>query len=196
MKILLVRHGETEGNFKGLYQGKSEYALNEEGEKQAIKLGELLKEYNISKVYCSPQKRCIETLQLMNKKFKDIVLSEELREIDFGKWEGLSYKDIERLFPGEWKSFIADYISFTFPEGDSFKDFYYRCNSFLDKLRSDKDNEVILIVTHGGVIRALFSSILSLGLKGFYRVSPMQGAYSEINIFGGEIEIKYINKDN
>lgn len=196
MKILLVRHGETEGNFKGLYQGKSEYVLNEEGKRQAIKLGELLKDYNISKVYCSPQKRCIETLELMNKKFKNIVLSEELREIDFGKWEGLNYKEIERLFPGEWKSFIADYISFTFPEGDSFKDFYYRCNSFLDKLRNDKDNEVVLIVTHGGVIRALFSRVLSLGLKGFYRVNPMQGAYSEINIFGGEVEIKYVNKDN
>ncbi|MDD7794988.1 alpha-ribazole phosphatase [Clostridium sp. 'White wine YQ'] len=196
MKILLIRHGETEGNYKGLYQGRSEYGLNEEGKKQAIKLGELLKDYNISKVYCSPQKRCIETLELMNKKFRDIVFSEELREIDFGKWEGLNYKEIEKLFPGEWKNFIADYSSFTFPKGDSFKDFYYRCNSFLDKLKNEKDNEVILIVTHGGVIRALFSGILSLGLKGFYIVNPMQGAYSEINIFGSEVEIKYVNKDN
>lgn len=199
MKIVLVRHGETEGNIKGLYEGRSEVSISENGKKQALKLGELLKRYKFSKVYSSPQRRCKETLDIITEKLNNeaqIIYDDKLREIDFGLWEGLDYKGIEELFPGEWSEFMTDFQRFTFPKGEKFEEFYCRSVEFVEYLKLEEIKGNILIVTHGGVIRAILSYLMSLGMKGFYSIKPKQGAYSEINYFhGGHIEIEYINKD-
>lgn len=195
MKIVLVRHGETEGNSKGLYEGKKEVSINDNGRNQSKKLGNLLKDYKFSKVYCSPQKRCKETLDIIIEtidfKPEFIEYKEELKEIDFGLWEGLSYKDIEKVFPRQWEEFIKDYKEFSFPEGESFIDFYERATKILDFL----DDGSYLILTHGGVIRAVLSKLLGFGIDGFYSIKPKQGAYSEINYYKDFVEIEYINKD-
>lgn len=195
MKIVLVRHGETEGNAKGLYEGKKEVSINENGRNQSKKLGNLLKDYKFFKVYCSPQKRCKETLNIIMEtldcKPEFIKYKDELKEIDFGLWEGLSYKEIERLFPRQWESFIKDYRGFSFPEGESFIDFYKRATEILNLLEEGS----YLILTHGGVIRAVLSKLLGLGIEGFYSIKPKQGAYSEINYYKDFVEIEYINKD-
>lgn len=195
MKIVLVRHGETEGNSKGLYEGKKEVSINENGRKQSKKLGNLLKDYKFSKVYCSPQKRCKETLDIIIEtidfKPEFIEYKEELKEIDFGLWEGLSYKEIEKVFPRQWEEFIKDYKEFYFPDGERFIDFYKRATKILDFL----DDGSYLILTHGGVIRAVLSKLLGFGIDGFYSIKPKQGAYSEINYYKDFVEIEYINKD-
>lgn len=195
MKIVLVRHGETEGNSKGLYEGKKEVSINDNGRNQSKKLGNLLKDYKFSKVYCSPQKRCTETLDIIIEtlyyKPESIEYKEELKEIDFGLWEGLSYKEIEKVFPRQWEEFIKDYKEFSFPEGESFIDFYERTTKILDFL----DDGSYLILTHGGVIRAVLSKLLGFGIDGFYSIKPKQGAYSEINYYKDFVEIEYINKD-
>lgn len=200
MKIVLVRHGETEGNLKGLYEGKKDSSINENGRIQARYLGQLLKKYRFSKIYCSPQKRCTQTLSLilenLENKTNDISYLEELKEIDFGAWEGLDYITVEKLFPGEWRVFIEDYKNITFPQGESFREFYNRCSNLFNTIKtSSMADEAILIVTHGGVIRALLSNALCLGMDGFYNIKPKQGAFSEINLYGESFEIEYINKD-
>jgi len=195
MKIVLVRHGETEGNSKGLYEGKKEVSINDNGRNQSKKLGNLLKEYKFSKVYCSPQKRCKETLDIiietLDFKPESIEYKEELKEIDFGLWEGLSYKEIEKVFPRQWEEFIRDYKDFSFPDGERFIDFYKRATKILDFL----DDGSYLVLTHGGVIRAVLSKLLGAGIEGFYSIKPKQGAYSEINYYRDFVEIEYINKD-
>lgn len=195
MKIVLVRHGETEGNAKGLYEGKKEVSINDNGRNQSKKLGNLLKDYKFSKVYCSPQKRCKETLDIiietLDFKPESIEYKEELKEIDFGLWEGLSYKEIEKVFPRQWEEFIKDYKEFSFPDGERFIDFYKRAIKILDFL----DDGSYLILTHGGVIRAVLSKLLGSGIEGFYSIKPKQGAYSEINYYKDFVEIEYINKD-
>ncbi|WP_315115266.1 histidine phosphatase family protein [Clostridium intestinale] len=195
MKIVLVRHGETEGNSKGLYEGKKEVSINDNGRNQSKKLGNLLKVYKFSKVYCSPQKRCKETLDIiietLDYKPESIEYKDELKEIDFGLWEGLSYKEIEKVFPRQWEEFITNYKEFSFPEGESFIDFYKRTTKILDFL----DDGSYLILTHGGVIRSVLSKLLGSGIGGFYSIKPKQGAYSEINYYKDFVEIEYINKD-
>lgn len=199
MKVIFVRHGETDGNLRKVYQGRSEVSLNETGRKQAEELGSMLKDYNLTKVYSSPQKRCRETLEGILKSGEinpsETVYSDNLREIDFGRWENMTCGEIEKLFPGEWRAFIENFEEFSFPEGEAFREFYFRCTCFLEELKQNSEHERILVVTHGGVIRGLFSSILSLGTKGFYSMNPKHGAYSEINLWGDAFEIEYVNRN-
>lgn len=201
MKLLLTRHGQTFANEKNLYEGFGDSKLNPIGIRQAQCVAALLKDYNITKTYCSPKLRCIQTLETIkyeNKSINEINTKyiEDLTETHFGLWEGKDYKTIASEFPKQWNAFIED-DEFCFPAGESRKDFYTRCCKVVEYIITDASKEdTVLIVSHAGVMRVILCYLLGIGQRGFYTINPKQGAYSSINIYDKAIEIEYINKDN
>jgi broad specificity phosphatase PhoE len=201
MKLILTRHGQTYANEKNLYEGVGDSKLNAIGIEQVKLVGKLLKDYNITKIYCSPKTRCIQTLEAI--KDENISINngnteflENLVETNFGLWEGKDYKTISNEFPKQWNDFL-DYTNFIFPEGESTKEFYDRCTkAIIYIIEASSKDDTVLVVAHSGVIRVILCYLLDIGQKGFYFVRPKQGAYSSINIYDKTIEIEYINKDH
>lgn len=148
----------------------------------------------------------MEYIKNKNKTINYVEYLEDLRETHFGLWENKNVETIEKEFKKEWNEFLTNHNEFTFPEGESYKNFYDRCIRIL-KYIIDKSNydhncgvseATILIVAHAGTIRCIISYLLGLEEKGFYYITPKQGAYSLINIYDNPIavDIEYINKDS
>ena len=103
-KLILVRHGQTQMNVDGIFFGKLDPSLNETGKEQCKKTRELLKDrYKYDFIYSSDLKRASETAEIVNYLDLPIKLDRRLEEIDFGIFEGLSYKEILEKYPAEAK---------------------------------------------------------------------------------------------
>lgn len=194
MKIILIRHGYTDGNEKGIYQGRLDLNLSEEGINQCKEVEVKLKQLNINAIYCSDLRRAIQSGEIIFPHEKLNVI-EAIREIDFGLWEGLNYKQISVVYKKEFEQFIKDYVNFTFPEGESFKQFYLRVEKWLSEtIKNHKKGETIAIVSHGGVIKAILCILLGLGKEGFHSFDINSGCYSLIEVFDGIAVLKTLNK--
>ncbi|WP_125153208.1 alpha-ribazole phosphatase [Clostridium rectalis] len=175
MNIFLLRHGETEHNMKKLYYGKLDALLNEQGIKQAEIVKERLKNIRFNAVYTSEMKRAVDTAKIVlkDKKYK-IIKDSRINEMDLGIFEGKSYKEIEKLYPEEWKNWCENWKEFAPPKGESFIQFYGRIKSFFEDILKLKE-ENILIVTHGGVIKNIYSYIMEENLDMFWKFGTKNG---------------------
>ena len=123
MKIILIRHGETEYNRRHLFYGKTDISLNDTGVQQAYLLNEKLAGMRLEvPIYTSSLKRTIETAELIFPDQKKISLN-ELDEKDFGLWEGLSADQINERFPEEWEKWLISPFEVTPINAEKFSDF-------------------------------------------------------------------------
>lgn len=158
-KLHFIRHGITTGNKDGRYVGQKDIPLCEEGIEE---INKLLAEYSypyVEKVYTSPLMRCRQTAELIYPDEQQIVV-DELKELDFGDFEGKSYMDLK----GEesFNKWLENSLEFAPPHGEKGEDFLNRlimavATIFKDMIDSGVTSAAVF--THGGVIMTLFSSI-------------------------------------
>ncbi len=150
MIAYVVRHPQTIWNIKKIAQGHKDSKLSEKGKYDADQLGRKLEKKEIRKIYTSDLGRCIETSEIINKYLKiEMMPSYELRERNFGEYNGKPSKLIEQIFDVNNPDII-------FPKGESFNIMKNRTLSFIKNL-SGKEEGNILLVTHDGVVRAILS---------------------------------------
>ncbi|MBU0478767.1 alpha-ribazole phosphatase [bacterium] len=161
-KIFIIRHGQTSGNSALKYFGITDVELNEEGIIQAGLASKRLEKENIYRIYSSSLKRAFKTAEIIAKSHRiSIELKEDLREINFGNWEGLSFQEIQMSYPHEFSEWQNNIMGFTMPQGESILELKRRVETaFNEILNSARENNVV-IVTHGGPIRIILSKILS-----------------------------------
>lgn len=198
MNVYLVRHGETEHNKRKNFYGKLDVGLNEKGEKQSYKVGELLKDVKFNKIYISDRKRTRETAEriLERNRFYDkekniIYKDEKINEIDFGLFEGKSYEEIGSLYPKEQEKWEKDWKNFAPPKGESAVVFYNRVENFMKHIQKEEDGNY-LIVTHGGVIRMIYSYILQNNMDFYWNFASRNGDITLIKYEYGNLFIDYI----
>lgn len=153
--LFLVRHGETEWNALGKFQGCIDIELSEEGIFQATLLKEKVQN-SFDYIYSSPLKRALDTANIIcsNKNIKPKV-EPNLREINFGEWEGLTPKEIEKLYPEDFVKWKSDELIAPICGGDlSLKLASIRASKAILNLVSTHKNKKIMIVCHGGIIKA------------------------------------------
>jgi broad specificity phosphatase PhoE len=161
-ELVLIRHGHS--RYAGeRYIGRTDTSLTEQGSEQAKAVCSQLECLPVDVFYCSPALRARETLRpiLDKNPARKVVILPELQEIDFGKWEGLSFDEIqaqsaERV--AEWASGRRDFV---FPEGESLELFWQRVCQAGDRVLAGAEKRVA-VVTHGGVIRCLLCHYLGL----------------------------------
>ena len=154
--ILLARHGETDWNREGRFQGHADPPLNDTGRAQAEGLAAELEGVELAAVYSSPLRRAIETAGLVASAHDlEPVALDALREVDVGSWQGLTRADIETRFPDEFARWLDYEQGWT--DGESYEEMGRRVVAALLKLGAQHDGERILAVTHGGPIRAAFA---------------------------------------
>jgi broad specificity phosphatase PhoE len=154
--ILLARHGETDWNSEGRFQGHADPPLNDTGRAQAAGLAVELAGADLAAVYSSPLRRAFETAALVASPHDlEPITLDALREVDVGSWQGLTREEIEARFPGQFARWL-DYRQ-GWDDGESYEDMSQRVIAALLELAAAHDGERVLVVTHAGPIRAAFA---------------------------------------
>lgn len=171
MKIFLIRHGETDFNKELRIQGSIETELNQMGIQQAELLAKKLPKYldTIDLCFVSPQKRAIQTSEILFNKLKkeievhNVIVEPLIKEIHCGKWEGKLVSDIEKEEP-DLLNLIRTRVDIPYPEGESILDVRERVKKFyeiyLEPIKENSKN--ILLISHGNLLRTFASYILGL----------------------------------
>jgi len=150
LRVVLVRHGETIGNVRGIVQGQSDTPLTEKGIASTLKKAEKIQDMEFDAVFCSDLSRTVETLKLIQGKIKglpDPVHTRELREIDFGDLTGRLKKEIMPTILEHKQAPDVPY-----PDGESGGAFIARVKGFFKMLMDRHEKGQILIITHFGVM--------------------------------------------
>jgi broad specificity phosphatase PhoE len=168
--LLLVRHGETDWNRDGRWQGHSDTRLNEAGRRQARELAEAV--HDVDAIYSSDLARARETAEAVGERLGlEVRLDPRLRERSFGAWEGRTGAEIESEFAEEhrrWQSgdgFGAD-------DAEPFDGFAARVRSALDEILERHPGETVLVVAHGGSIRVIHALAAGLDYVRDHRLIP------------------------
>ncbi len=193
--IYLIRHGRLLNSEQGVLNGQSDVELTEEGLKETIRWIDYLKDKNISLVCSSDLKRTMIPASFYAESLncKHIFLK-EFREINAGRWEGLTYNEIiER--DGEYlKRRMKDIVNTPFPEGESLKDMRKRVMKAFRYICRSKGN--LLFVGHAGSIRIIIYSMIGISLKNYYKIEVSFGSLSSVRIFDdGNCLLRFLNKD-
>ena len=150
LHVVLIRHGETEGNVRGIVQGQSDTPLTEKGILSTLRKAEKIRELSFDAVFCSDLSRTVETIKLIQGKIKglpDPVHTRELREIDFGDLTGRLKKEIMPTILEHKQAPDVPY-----PDGESGGAFIARVKGFFKMLMDRHEKGQILIITHFGVM--------------------------------------------
>jgi len=165
-KLLLVRHGDTEANSNERYWGSSDVKLSAAGLKQAERLRDRLDAEKIDAIYSSDMSRASVTAGIIASEHQlEVVACTELREIDFGEFEGLTFAEVSQLYPETAKLWAERNPSLEFPGGEKLVGFDKRIGKFISRLKKHSPEETILIVAHCGTLRLLLCRLLGVELQ-------------------------------
>lgn len=190
MRFILVRHGETQWNTNGRFGGYTDVPLNEKGKEQAKSAGQKLMDEKIDRVYCSDLSRATDTAQAILKHHSlPVNYSKSIREMNFGKWEGLTYKQILEEYPEHSKAWVEDYTHVACLEGESLQMFYDRIVQAFEEIKADvRDGETALIVAHSGVIKGILCKEIIGSVDGFWKFKVENGGIVVLE-FDGDFPI-------
>lgn len=182
MKIYLLRHGQTNLNRDGKYQGAIDKDLNEFGKKQAELLGKRIQKFDIDIIYSSDLKRVIETSKIINNYVNtEIIIKEELREINMGAWDTLTIEERyihNQDYANEWHKYLAD---MPYPDGECGEDVCKRAMIVIEDIKKQQ-YENVAIVTSGGTIAILLCEILGLELHKRFNIDISNCSISIVNL--------------
>lgn len=194
-RLLLVRHGETIWNHTSRYQGHTDIELSETGREQARSLAKRLKTEKVKAVYSSDLKRAFETASILASPHNlPVKATKELREINFGDWEGLTYQEIMeeyRELASEWYQHPG---KIRIPGGETFTDVKERAYNTILELARQNDPGTIIVVAHGGTIRAIICGLLDIDLNHAFQIRQDNTALNIIEYnHGGYIVLPLLN---
>ena len=157
MKLILVRHGETDANKNGIIQGVDDNKLNSTGIKQAKEVGkELKKKYMIDMAVCSPLVRCVETLNNILEEYLiegEIFMCKLIEERDFGEYTGVEEKNINEKELNQ-KNKLTEEMGV-----EDIESLKKRSQLFLEDLKLEDENKTILVISHHGPIRMMINKL-------------------------------------
>ncbi len=157
-KIILIRHAETD--MAGTFCGQSNPALNDRGRTQLAALVHVLAAEPIDAVYASDLLRARQTAQVIaQSRAVECRLRPGLREVYFGRWEGLTWEQVERADSVYAQRWIDDYPHVCAPGGERVQDFERRVLDEVQWLSGEAKNRCIAVVTHAGVLRAVLQRL-------------------------------------
>ena len=168
--LLLVRHGETDWNRDGRWQGHSDTQLNDVGREQAVRVaGEL---DGVDVVYASDLARARETAEIVAARLgRPVRLDERLRERSFGAWEGKTAPEIEAQFRDAHARWLAGEGAGA-EDAEAFADFAARVQGFLADVLARHPDGTVLVVAHGGSIRVIHALASGLDYVRDHRSIP------------------------
>jgi phosphoserine phosphatase len=186
-RILLVRHGETEWNRNGQFQGQIDVPLNDNGRAQAAKAAEFLKDIPIDAAYTSYMARPKETAEIILKYHPDLTLHSvnELQEISHGEWEGRFEKEIEASYPGMLHQWQTAPETVQMPNGENLQQVWHRAvmawKQIVEAHSGGDKVQTVMVVAHDAINKAILCHVVGLGPEAFWQFKQGNGAVSVID---------------
>lgn len=172
--VLLARHGETDWNAAGRWQGHADRPLTGAGERQARELARRLAGFPLDAVYSSDLRRARETaVAVAEEHGRGVVELAELREVDTGSWTGLTRRQAQLRFPEDFARWEATGEP-GWEGGESYGQLTARVVPALERIGAAHPDERVLVVAHAGVIRAAHARALGLDPTTYRRLRPVE----------------------
>ncbi len=155
-KVYITRHGETEWNRQGRFQGSMNSELTEKGLLAAELLSERLENIDLDFIIASPLKRAYQTAEIARgTNDVEIIKDEGLQEINLGEFEGMRYDEIKNSRGDILKKIEEDPFANRYPNGENLIEFYNRVEKTFKSIIQQYKGKNILIVAHGGTIKSI-----------------------------------------
>lgn len=203
MRLYLMRHPETEANAKGLIYGKKDYPYTELGERQLNEAVKHIGMFPVTEIYSSPIGRAALLAEAVATSVSlTVTFDSRLEEMHQGILEGLSSDEAKERYPDVYENLMSGSMDFGPPDGESYRQFQERIETFLDELISDMESgetqendsgdvsasgsdsgdRRVLIVSHGGVIRTMIESLVDCEPGFSWQLDVGNGSVIELNL--------------
>lgn len=188
MHLHLIRHTSVAVP-AGICYGQTDIDVAASFADECAAVKNKLSHLQLDAIYTSPLQRCSRLAAALN--VAAINSDDRLKELHFGDWEMQAWDAIPREVFDVWAN---DYANLSPPNGETFLQLYQRVISFLEETLTRHNKETIAIVTHGGVIRAILAHILSMPLKGLFRIVIDYGSVTHISFDETVPRIHFVNR--
>jgi alpha-ribazole phosphatase len=179
-RFWLIRHGEPAEEARHRCYGSLDIGLSQKGHGQMQHVAEFLKSESIAAIYTSPRSRAQESASILAAAQScPIETVDDLREIDFGDFEGLTYDEIANRYPDLYRQWMERPTEIRFPNGESFPEMRTRVLRAFEAISSAREGQTTAIVSHGGVNRILLAWALQVPDNALFRIAQ---DYAAINL--------------
>ena len=187
MKMLLIRHGETEWNKLGRFQGQKDIALNPRGLAQAKETAQALDIGKDIAIYSSPLHRTMQLAQEISQVAQvPVVPVPSLKELALGDLEGVTGAEMRSKWPQVYATWRNDPGSLVMPNGESLVHLQERAwRAVTDLEQAHGDDDVLVVVSHNFAIRAIIGRLLGMPLSNFHRMTLSLSSICNVEIDGG-----------
>jgi len=177
MKLTLIRHTSVDENFKNCYNGHNNIGLSAKGKEEAKKLAHHFQNKKFDAIFCSDLARAKETLSYFEQ--KDITFTKLLREKSWGRHEGMKFEEILKSEDFEYENFLQWIDAL---DGEDYALYIKRVKIFFLDYLPLLQKQNILIMTHAGVIRVLYSIVQKLSLEEAFSINFGCGCFVEFDL--------------
>ncbi|MBN1755937.1 histidine phosphatase family protein [bacterium] len=178
-RLILVRHGETEWNRQGVFRGRTDLSLNENGFRQCQALAYELSTEGINAVYSGPLKRALQTAELLAEPHHiPVQIEEGLQNINLGEWQGLLKTEAAKKYPDQWQKWVEDTEHWQVQGAETLQDIRNRAIPAVHRITREHPDQVIALVTHRSVLKIIITTLLGLEKGGFWKVYLDNASYS------------------
>lgn len=197
-RLFLIRHGQVEGFEAKRYNGQKNVALTGHGRRQLDEVAGRLAGVPLDAVWSSDLDRCrYGAERLAAPRGLAVVYREGLRELHAGDWEGLTWDELQRLYPLEWQARLADIANYRIPGGESFRDAAGRVRPELARLLAAHPGQNVALVAHGGVNRIILLDALGAPLEQVFSLEQDYACLNVIDYFAdGYRTVRLVNADH
>ncbi|MCW5947780.1 MAG: histidine phosphatase family protein [Fimbriimonadales bacterium] len=158
LRVLAVRHGQTNWNLTGRNQGHADIPLDETGKQQAADLAKALSHERFAAIYCSPMQRVLQTVEAIARNANcEPIIDSRLIERNYGSWEGLTQSEAHSNDPERFDAYHADPTILSPPNGETGIDVFCRAGYFAADILKSHHEGTILVMSHGGTISSLIA---------------------------------------
>jgi broad specificity phosphatase PhoE len=171
--VYLARHGESDWNAANRFQGHSDRPLTELGREQAHALADLVAAEHVEAIYSSPLIRALETARIVAARTGlDVTTRDDLREVDTGSWSGLSRAEVKERFPEGFERWISGGSGWE--DGETYDEMATRVLKGLRDIAAAHPEGRVLVVSHGGPIRAIQAAANGMDIHEYRRLRPVE----------------------
>lgn len=194
-RLHLLRHGQVEGFEEKRYNGHADVALTDLGREQYRRLQRLLENSSPAGIYSSDLSRCVWGAELIGRDHGlQPVQNPQLRELCFGHWEGIPWKQLIEEYPEEWQARLDDLVNYEIRGGESLLQMAERVRPALREILQQHPGEEIILVGHGGINRVILLDAIGAPLTQAFHLEQDYGCYNLIDYFtDGIAVVKQLN---
>jgi phosphoserine phosphatase len=195
-KILLTRHGHVEGITPERFRGRAPLELTARGHREAAAVAQRIAgAWRPHKIYTSPMSRCVATGAAIAAACGIAAeICDDLNDIDYGAWQFKTFADAKTQDPALFAAWFATPHLVRFPGGESLQDLAARTADALRMVLTGHPDDIVVLVGHDSVNRALLMELLDQPLSAYWRIAQDPCCLNEIDVAGGTIRIRRINE--